>query len=172
SHEEAKNILDIGTGTGVIALMLGQRFPNAAIQGVEIDEDAFSQASNNITNSPWKGRIGISHQSFQEFSANNFNCFDLIVSNPPYFPDHLKSKDAQRQLALHNDALPFQDLVNGVASLLAPNGLFWVILPERQMQDLEKLANHQGLYPHRKVIVRNHPAAPVLRVVQAFSFMR
>src|SRR5690606_24984134 len=105
-------------------------------------------------------------------SANHSHCFDLIVSNPPYFPDHLKSKNAQRQLALHNDALPFQDLIMGVASLLAPTGQFWVILPERQMQDLVKLAIHHGLFTYGKVVVRNHPTAPVLRVVQGFSFLK
>ena len=171
SHKNAKNILDVGTGTGVIALMLAQRFREAGIHGVEIDEDAFRQAYNNIANSPWKERIGLSHQSFQGFSDNSSNCFDLIVSNPPYFPAHIKSKDHQRNLALHNDALPFQDLVDGVASLLAPKGLFWVILPDRQMQDLEKLATTKRLFPHRRVLIRNHPTASVLRVIQAFSFL-
>src|SRR5690554_2397329 len=138
SHELAGRVLDIGTGTGVIALMLAQRFPESLIQGIEIDQHAFVQAKENVALSPWKDRIKLFPQSFQEFLAVKPEPFDLIVSNPPYFPDHIKSKDHQRNLALHNDALPFQDLVNGVASLLASNGLFWIILPESQMQDLAK----------------------------------
>lgn len=170
SHDRAKRILDIGTGTGVIALMLAQRFAESSVEGIEIDEAAFVQAQDNVALSPWEERISLVHRSFQEYSAAKKEPFDLIVSNPPYFPDHIKSKDQQRNLALHNDALSFQDLVNGTVSLLAPDGLFWVILPERQMQDLEQLAINKGLFPRERVIVRNHPDAPVLRVVEAFSF--
>ena len=133
--------------------------------------DAFVQAKENVALSQWKDRIKLSHQSFQDYSAAKSGSFDLIVSNPPYFPAHIKSQDRQRNLALHNDSLSFQDLVNGVASLLAPNGHFWVILPERQMRDLEQLTIRKRLFPHQKVVIRNHPAAPVLRVVQAFSFL-
>lgn len=171
SQKDAKLILDIGTGTGVIALMLAQRFPNSVIDGIEIDKSAFVQAAENVALSQWKDRIKLSHQSFQEYSAIKPKSFDLIVSNPPYFPAHIKSQDSQRNLALHNDALPFHELIQGVASLLSRQGLFWAILPERQMQDLEKLAIQEGLFSHRKVVVRNHPVAPVLRVVQAFSFL-
>ena len=171
SHEMAERILDIGTGTGVIALMLAQRFPESMVNGVEIDKDAFVQAKENVALSPWKDSITLSHQSFQDYSAAKPGSFDLIVSNPPYFPAHIKSKDHQRNLALHNDALSFQDLVNGVAWLLAPKGQFWVILPERQMRDLEKLAMDKGLFLRKKVVIRNHPEARVLRVVQAFSFL-
>lgn len=171
SHQAAEKVLDIGTGTGVIALMLAQRFPDSQIEAMEIDKEAFVQASNNVALSPWKDRITLFHQSFQEYVSFNPPAFDLIVSNPPYFPDHIKSQDHQRNLALHNDALPFKELVYGVASVLAPKGLFWVILPQRQMQDVEMLAIQQRLYPYKKVVVRNHPASPVLRVVQAFSFL-
>src|SRR5690606_32744278 len=137
----------------------------------EIDKDAFVQANENVALSQWDDRIKLCHQSFQEYSAKGRNSFDLIVSNPPYFPAHIQSKDHQRNLALHNDPLSFQDLVNGVESLLTPNGHFWLILPERQMRDLEQLATQKGLFPHQKVVIRNHPVAPVLRVVQAFSFL-
>lgn len=171
SQKDSKLVMDIGTGTGVIALMLAQRFPESIIEGVEIDKAAFVQATENVAGSRWKDRVKISHQSFQEYSAIKPTSIDLIVSNPPYFQAHIRSQDSQRNLALHNDALPFPELIQGVASLLSRRGQFWVILPERQMQDLETLAIHEGLFPHRKVVVRNHPSAPVLRVVQAFSFL-
>ena len=170
-HESATKILDVGTGTGAIALMLAQRYLDAFIEAVELDKDAYMQATDNVSLSPWNNRVKLYHQSFQNFSANHPDSFALVVSNPPYFPDHIRSKDQQRNLALHNDSLPFEDLINGVARVLSPKGLFWVILPERQMQDLEQLAVEKGLFPHQKVIVRNRPDAPVLRVVQAFSFL-
>src|SRR5690606_4673105 len=106
SHSKAGRILDIGTGTGLIALMLAQRFPTAAVEGIEIDKDAYLQASDNLALSPWKDRVSVVHQSFQEFAKVERKRFDLIVSNPPYFPAHLKSGDLKRNLALHNDALP------------------------------------------------------------------
>lgn len=171
SKEEAKLILDIGTGTGVIALMLAQRYPDAVIEGVEIDEAAFVQATDNSALSPWREKVRLFHQSFQEFAAGQTKSFDLIVSNPPYFPDHIKSENSQRNLALHNDALPFKELIQGVTSLLSREGLFWVILPQRQMQDLEQLASRHGLYPIRKINIFNQPTAPVLRIIQAFSFI-
>src|SRR5690606_30069199 len=93
------------------------------------------------------------------------------ISNPPYFPYHIKSKDDQRNLALHNDAPPFPDLVSGAATLLSHKLQFLVILPERQMQDIERQTINQELFPKHKVVIGNHPNAPVLRVVQAFSFL-
>src|SRR5690554_2942043 len=172
SDEQAERILDIGTGTAVVALMLAQRFTESTTAGIEIDQAAFIQAKENAALSPWEARITLANQSFQEYAATTSACFDLIVSNPPYFPAHIKSKDQQRNLALHNDSLSFEDLVNGVTHVLSSEGLFWVILPERQMQDLEQLAADKGLFPHKKVIVRNHSDAPVLRVLQAFSFLK
>lgn len=171
-HNESRKILDIGTGTGVVALMLAQRFENPEIHAVEIDKAAFDQASDNVSSSPWKRRITLHHRSFQNFVRDKKEQFDFIVSNPPYFPAHIKSENHQRNLALHNDELPFVDLLEGVGQLLTPEGKFWVILPERQMQDLEKLATNKGLFPRGRTLIRNHPAAPVLRVVQAFSFLK
>jgi tRNA1Val (adenine37-N6)-methyltransferase len=168
-RKSPKKILDVGAGTGVVALMLAQRYPEATVEAVELDESAFEQASDNAALSPWKDRILLIHQAFQDYARGNTKSFDLVVSNPPYFPDHIKSQDQQRNLALHNDSLPFDELVKSVADVLSPEGAFWVILPERQMQDLEKLAIAYGLFPFKKVIIKNHPNAPVLRVVAAFN---
>ncbi|HLT07499.1 MAG TPA: methyltransferase [Cyclobacteriaceae bacterium] len=170
SYTTPQKILDIGTGTGAIALMLAQRYPYATIEAVEIDKEAFDQASENAALSPWNDYINIFHRSFQEHAQESIGAFNLIVSNPPYFPDHIKSQDQQRNLALHNDALPFTELIDGVSKLLAPSGQFWVILPERQMVDLEYLAVSKNLFPQEKVAIHNHPSGRVLRVIQAFGY--
>ncbi|MBD8488079.1 methyltransferase [Echinicola sp. CAU 1574] len=164
-------ILDIGTGTGVISLMLAQRFQEAKILGLEIDQPTFEQANENKNNSPFKDQIEIHHLSFQEFSKKNAKNFPLIVSNPPYFPNHNKSKNDQRNKALHNDELSFGDLIKGVVKLLDKNlGAFWVILPPRQMDDLERIAAFFGLYPKDFFELRDRPSTKVLRHVKSFTF--
>lgn len=166
--ENPYKILDIGTGTGVIALMLAQRFPDSQIQAVEIDPAAASQAQENFRKSLFAERMEVWEGKFQEFSP--IEKFDLIISNPPYFPDHLKSSDAQRNLALHNDGLPFGDLVKNVSAILAPEAKFWVILPPRQMLDLEKIARLNGLFPSQKFTIQDNPVKPVIREVVSFEF--
>lgn len=169
-HDKCRKILDIGTGTGVVALMLAQRFPLARIHAVEIDKAAFDQAADNFSNSPWEQRISLYHQSFQDFAKKSEQQFDFIVTNPPYFSAHLRSESPQRNLALHNDELSFGNLLAGVTQLLTSNGKFWVILPERQMQDLRKLALIVGLHPQESIELRDRPQARILRIITAFSF--
>lgn len=168
TSESPRKILDIGTGTGVISLMLAQRFPDSRIQAVEIDPAAASQARENFEMSPFATRIEMQEGSFQEFSPAEK--FDLIVSNPPYFSDHLKSSDAQRNLALHNDGLPFGELMEKVSAILAPDAKFWVILPPRQMLDLEKIARLYNLFPTQKFTIQDKPGKPVIREVVSFEF--
>jgi tRNA1Val (adenine37-N6)-methyltransferase len=162
-------ILDIGTGTGVIALMLAQRFPFANIKALEIDEAAAGQASQNFNTSPWKDRLELRHQSFQNFTREDHH-FDLIVSNPPYFSDHLKARDSKRNIALHTDTLNFSELAIGVSKLLKTNGQFWLILPIRQFEDFEKLAVQVGLFPREISYIRDTPQKQIIRIVASFSF--
>ncbi|UCS95145.1 methyltransferase [Echinicola marina] len=173
SQDQPENILDIGTGTGVIALMMAQRFEKAQIKALEIDSKAFTQASENIAQSPWADQVKIEKGSFQNFSKSCSEKFDLIVSNPPYYTNHNKSKDKQRNLALHNDELPFGDLIKGVLKLLEPNkGKFWVILPPNQMKELEKIANFFELYSNAFYELRDRPSTKVLRQIKSFSFSK
>ncbi len=165
-----ESILDIGTGTGVIILMLAQRFSDSRVDGVEIDKPAFDQATENIANSPWPNRIKVLHQPFQEFYKTANQTYDLIVSNPPFFKDHIKSLDPQRNLAIHNDGLPFGELIKGVKTLLKPSGLFWVILPPHQMQYLVKIAAFFKLFPAKNVELKDSPGKKTLREITAFSF--
>lgn len=166
--EQAERILDIGTGTGVVALMLAQRFPNAQITAVEIDDDAAEQAQENFQESPFSSRLELFFGKFQDFQAEEQ--FDLLVSNPPYFPDHLKSPDPKRNKALHTDELSFQDLAENAKLWLKPTGQIWVILPERQMEELRKIFQTVGLLEFKRVIVRDREDSKVLREVCAFSF--
>lgn len=164
-----KNILDIGAGTGVISLMLAQRFPEAKVTAVEIDKDAFEQASENVIKSPWCNRVMILNQSFQEFQKQQEEKYDLIVSNPPYFPKHLKSSDGKRNLALHNDSLPFGELASGIISLMVKQGQFWLILPPDQMREINKIFNFLGLFMFEKLDLRDGPNKNIIRTIQGFS---
>lgn len=162
-----REILDVGTGTGVIALMLAQRFPEAKIQAVEIDPQAAAQALDNFRSSPFSGRLELWKGRFQDFQPSEK--YDLIVSNPPYFPDHLKSSDVQRNMALHTDELSFRDLLGKMIQLLKTDGEFWLILPQRQMQDFQKEAASHGLFLRIKFTLQDKPGKRILREIGSFS---
>ncbi|MEE0972800.1 MAG: methyltransferase, partial [Paludibacteraceae bacterium] len=123
---KATRILDIGTGTGLIALMLAQRQKDAHVDAIEIDEQAAQQAQENIAQSPFC-YIHVHTTALQAY--NSTQPYDLIVSNPPYFVDSLKAPNAARNLARHTDSLSFADLLQGAERLLHNDGCFWVILP-------------------------------------------
>lgn len=162
-----ERILDVGTGTGVIALMLAQRFAEAEIQAVEIDPQAANQAFQNFRVNTFSCRMHLWEGRFQDFESSQK--FDLIVSNPPYFPDHLKSSDAQRNMALHTDELSFDDLLVKVDVLLKEAGKFWLILPPRQMQDFLEKAFKKGLFLETKFTLQDKPGKRIQREICAFS---
>jgi tRNA1Val (adenine37-N6)-methyltransferase len=161
-----KQILDIGTGTGVIALMLAQRFAEAQVIALELDPDAAAQAAENCQASPFSQRIKVKEGRLQTYPEEER--FDLIVSNPPYFPDHLKSNDAKRNQALHTDSLSFAELLQKARRLLTDNGSLWIILPPRQMRDFSALAGQQNLHPVAQFLIRDTAAKPIHREVVCF----
>jgi tRNA1Val (adenine37-N6)-methyltransferase len=142
--EKANKILDIGTGTGILSIMLAQK-SNAFIDAIDIDKLAIEQAIENVNLCRWKSKISVIHSSLQEFYLSNKNKYDLIVSNPPYFIDSFKSPEEGRTLARHNDFLPFQDLIDGVCNLLSSYGFFYVILPTREANLFCNLAEKNKL---------------------------
>lgn len=164
---QGDQILDIGTGTGVIALMLAQRFPKALISAVELDPKAAAQASENFQRSPFAHRMQLVQGAVQDFKSEEG--FELIVANPPYFSDHLKSVDPQRNRALHTEELSFLDLGKAVSDLLKPTGRFFVILPPRQMNELEAVLERKGLYPAIEYRINDRPDRPIHRVVIGFG---
>ena len=142
---ESKNILDIGTGTGIIALMLAQK-SEAFIHALDIDRYAVEQAIENVAESPFKNNIFIYHKSLQSFADEVSFKYDLIVSNPPYFVDSSKAPDQTRNFARHTDELSYDDLLIGVNKLLQPQGKFCLILPIKEGQLFIDKALAAGLY--------------------------
>jgi tRNA1Val (adenine37-N6)-methyltransferase len=143
--EGAESILDIGTGTGVIALMMAQK-GTAMITAIDIDASACEQSKENISNSPWPDRIKVLNKSLQQFTINNQHKFDLIVSNPPYFVDAYKSLEEARNQARHADQLPFNEFINCAKLLLHEKGKICVILPTRESIKFRELAAANQLY--------------------------
>jgi tRNA1Val (adenine37-N6)-methyltransferase len=162
------SILDIGTGTGLIALMLAQR-SDALITGIDIDESAAGQAAENKNNSPWKDRIKIEHISLQEYCLTKSYGYDLIVSNPPYFQNSLKSPDQSRSMARHGDTMSYTDLISAGKSLLKPNGRLSVIIPSIYSDEFIKEANEAGLFCRRKTRVCSRAELPEKRQLLEFS---
>ncbi|MEG1404987.1 MAG: methyltransferase [Alistipes sp.] len=154
-----RHLLDIGTGTGLIALMLAQRCVQAQVTGVDIDD--VSQACANVSASPWADRVTMIQSPVQQFVARE--PFDLIVSNPPYFVDSLRCPDAGRATARHAIELTFSDLHDAVIRLLAPDGRFCLILPPAEMELF--LSGCRALYPVRRVEVHSTPTGDVRRVM-------
>lgn len=151
--DNSEKILDIGTGTGVIALMLAQKC-TATIDAIDIDESACNQAKENIHNSKWENRISVHHTSLQKFSENNPVKYDLIISNPPYFIDSSKANDVERTNARHADMLPHEELLNGVLKLISDKGKFHVILPLKEGELLRDMAEEKKLYLSKLTRVR------------------
>ncbi|GMQ28828.1 tRNA1(Val) (adenine(37)-N6)-methyltransferase [Algoriphagus confluentis] len=166
-EKSPKKILDVGTGTGVVALILAQRFPKAQVQAVELDEEAANQAAENFANSPFSNRLKLVEGRFQEFPEKEQ--VDLLVSNPPYFPNHLKARDPRRNQALHTDELSFWELLEKAGKLLSEEGSLWVILPPAQMKEFEVLAARQSLFPKKLVSVKDSAGSRVIRQVLQFQ---
>lgn len=165
--DTARRVLDIGTGTGLISLMLAQR-SNARIKAIDIDMDAVEQARSNVAASPWKDRIEVERQDICHFTSESL--FDVIVSNPPYFVDSLKCSDGQRNTARHTDNLDFRDLIASVARLLHPEGVFSVIIPTDGKEHFLTIATSYGLHLSHQTLIHTTPVAEPKRALLAFKF--
>lgn len=159
-------ILDVGTGTGLIALMMAQRFPQAEVTAIDIDTVACEQASENVSMSPFYDRVHVVESSLQDFVSTKK--FDAVVSNPPYFNDALKNPDGQRRMARHTDALSYAELFQGVERLLADDGEFSAIIPFDCRSRFETEALLRGYSPSRVCAVRTTPRKPPRRFLLSF----
>ncbi len=164
---EAGSILDIGTGTGLVALMLAQR-SNADISAIEPDQGSYLQACENIEASPWSDRIRVHYCRLQEFFPAGRR-FDLIVSNPPYFIDSLKNPDSGIAAARHDISLTQDDLLEGATRLLEDDGRFEVIMPYAEGTILIRDAGKCGLYCNSMIRIKPLPSSDIKRLVLSFS---
>jgi tRNA1Val (adenine37-N6)-methyltransferase len=160
----AEMILDIGTGTGLIALMLAQRC-NAHIDAIEIDADSFMQADENVRRSRFADRISVAQISLQEFSRTTRHRYDLIVANPPYFTGSLKSHGAGRTAARHDDTLPRDQLIDSAHTLLKEGGRFALILPHNDAEIFADKARDKGLFCLQMVSVSPTPGKQPSRML-------
>jgi tRNA1Val (adenine37-N6)-methyltransferase len=163
------SILDIGAGTGVIALMLAQRSNAEQIDALEIDEEAYEQSVDNFENSSWSDRLFCFHAGLDEFMEEPEDEYDLIVSNPPFYTDDYKSENEQRDLARFADAMPFEDLIEAADLLLSENGIFALIIPFKEEESFLALAKEFELYPLKITRVKGTPTTEIKRSLLAFS---
>ena len=156
--QNANNILDIGTGTGLLSLMLAQVTESsmASITAIEIESHAAAEASSNFNLSKWSDRLKLVNDSIQNFAASSKGIlFDIIISNPPFYEGDLKSPDANKNKAAHSTELPWTILVENVSSLLTDTGSFFVLVPTLRAYTMQKLAEANHLYLREEVLVYN-----------------
>ena len=173
------SILDIGAGTGIIALQLAQRSNAEMVDAIEIDENAYEQCVDNFENSPWGDRLFCYHASLEEFVEEIEDKYDLIISNPPFYSPPLpvasppkgdKMIEQSRKLARFNDALPFDELIESASKLLSMKGVFAVIIPRKDEENFIEMASNVNLFPNRICRVRGTISTEEKRSMLEFSF--
>jgi tRNA1Val (adenine37-N6)-methyltransferase len=169
--EDATNMLDIGTGSGVIALMLAQRTAqHVRIDAIEIEEEDAAQAIENVKHSPWPQKINVIHSSVQKFAPGNK--YDLIVSNPPYFIKSWLPPDEKRSQARHTHELTFEELLHFASHWLTDDGKLAVILPYQEGQQFMAAAQNYNLYPCKQLHFRSRQNKPVERLLTELKKQR
>jgi len=169
-NKNLKSILDIGTGTGLIALQIAQRIDCETIDALEIESNAFEQAVENFENSDWRDRLFCYHTSLQEFANEIEEKYDLIISNPPYYNDTFKNIENKRALARHTVTLSFNALLSSSAKLLSEFGTCAFIVPYKEEDVFIKIAKDNKLFPQRITRVRGNINTNFKRSLLQFSF--
>ena len=166
------SILDIGAGTGVLALMFAQRSDAEVIDALEIDDHAYEQCVENFENSDWSDRLFCYHASLEEFVEEIEDTYDLIVCNPPFYSEDYKTENTQRDLARFQDAMPFEHLLESVSQLLSDEGIFSVIIPFKEEQNFIELAKKANLFPNRILNIKGNSTSKIKRSLMEFSFIK
>tara|TARA_Y100000782_G_C10186754_1_gene267083 strand:- start:309 stop:1025 length:717 start_codon:yes stop_codon:yes gene_type:complete len=161
------NILDVGTGTGLIALMLAQRFSNASVTAIDQNAQAAEIALANIQASPWRDRVEALYRRLQDVDAEGE--FDVLVSNPPFFENDLKAAEVSKTQARHTDELPHKELIDHAFSVLKPDGVLAIVLPVQEGEAFKAKALQKGFYLQREAKVSGNPDQPAKRLLMEFS---
>ncbi len=166
--QNAKYILDIGSGTGLLSLMIAQ-LSKAHITAIEIEDGAFEQTKTNFDLSPWKDRLNVIHSSVQDYAIKNKeNLFDCIITNPPFYEGDLNSPDNAKNLAAHSTALPWDALAEAAASLLQENGAWYVLVPTLRAYTMQKFASTYGLQLSQECLMYNDAKHLPIRAMLKF----
>jgi tRNA1Val (adenine37-N6)-methyltransferase len=168
---EAVRILEIGTGCGIIALMLAQK-SKSSIDAIDVDEDSFIEADENFNGSPWNDRLKAFHISLKDFAKDKAEKYDLIVSNPPFFRDSLLPSAKKRQLARHNTGLTFEEFLYHSSRMLGKDGRLAVILPVSEAEKFRESAEKEELYLNASIKIFPKPSKPKKRVIMVFTFLK
>jgi tRNA1Val (adenine37-N6)-methyltransferase len=174
--DNAQNTLDIGTGTGLLTLMLAQKNEKLKITAVEIEENAFKQAQKNILNASFPNEIVVEYCSIQdferafdvEFQRKKATLFDVIVSNPPFYKNSLLSNNPLKNLAHHIQSLDFEELVESIFHLLAPNGSAWILLPAPEMEIFIKICESKNIFVKSSLSIHHSSKHKILRKINTF----
>lgn len=164
--ENTKNILDIGTGTGLLSLMLSQRFL-ATVDAVEIDKTTANQAFDNIQNSPWKNNINVINADIKNFITPKK--YNLIICNPPFYENEFLSKNIKEKTAKHAITLNLAELLQNIHKHLHPNGAFAILLPYKRKDEFNQLAETYGYFPYKTLTVQQTPLHQQFRYMAMFS---
>lgn len=169
--ENSKSILDIGTGSGIIALMLAQK-SSATIDAIDIDSASIHDAEKNFKESPWSEKLKAIHCSLSAYAYQSEKKYDLILSNPPYFINSLKSVSERKNISKHTSTLNHEELLSGAKSLITPEGRFSVIIPYDQVDSFVNIALVEGLFCINKLIIYPTKKKPANRIILEFSLNR
>lgn len=169
-----QRVLDVGSGSGLLALMMAQRFEQAVVDAVEIDVAAAKEASQNMAESKWSHRLQLFSISFQEFVQQSQSTYDLIISNPPYYVAEANTliEDVQRQTARHQSELSFNDFLKGVSKLLASSGKCWVILPKQEGEMFIEMLSIQNFFVSDIIRVYPKNSKQFNRIIIGFGKMQ
>ena len=172
-QNDTNTILDIGSGTGIISLMLAQRSDAATIDAVEIEENAYEQTVDNFENSIWSDRLFCYHADFIDFADEMIEeneTYDLIVSNPPFYTDDFQSEDKSRNQARFETSLSFEKMIDSVSKILSKNGIFSVIIPFKEERKFVNLCFENNMFLNRFCHVQGNETSPIKRSLLEFSF--
>lgn len=166
---DATRVLDIGTGTGLIALMIAQRNESALIDAIEIDCNACKEAVYNFNNSPWSDRLSVINDDFRAFAHRTDMRYDLIISNPPFFVNGIVPPDNDRMIARHGKMLTYDELLINASQLLSCDGIICIISPYDVETDITAIAKENSLIINKKIYIRPKPTSPIKRILWEIS---